>query len=62
LPNPRKIVVRKQQGGKPVANNHTLKLMDVEVLEQTAQLLKEHLPLKADGYICTTEDLINILL
>jgi putative transposase len=45
-----------------VANNHTLKLTDVEVLEQTAQLLKEHLPLKADGYICTTEDLINILL
>jgi putative transposase len=37
-------------------------LTDVEVLEQTAQLLKEHLPLKADGYICTTEDLINILL
>jgi hypothetical protein len=45
-----------------VANNHTLKLTDVEVLEETAQLLKEHLPLKADGYICTTEDLINILL
>jgi len=45
-----------------VANNHTLKLTDVEVLEQTARLLEEHLPLKADGYICTTEDLINILL
>jgi putative transposase len=45
-----------------VANNHTLKLTDVEVLEQTVQLVKEHLPLKADGYICTTEDLINILL
>ena len=45
-----------------MANDHTLKLTDVEVLEQTAQLLKEHLPLKADGYICTTEDLINILL
>jgi len=45
-----------------VANDHTLKLTDVEVLEQTAQLLKEYLPLKADGYICTTEDLINILL
>ena len=45
-----------------MANNHTLKMTDVEVLEQTAQLLKEHLPLKADGYICTTEDLINILL
>lgn len=45
-----------------MANNHTFKLTDVEVLEQTAQLLKEHLPLKADGYICTTEDLINILL
>jgi len=45
-----------------VANNHTLKLTDVEVLEQTTQLLKEHLPLKAAGYICTTEDLISILL
>ena len=45
-----------------MANDHTLKLTDVEVLEQTAQLLKEHLPLKADGYVCTTEDLINILL
>lgn len=45
-----------------MANNHTLKMTDVEVLEQTTQLLKEHLPLKADGYICTTEDLINILL
>jgi hypothetical protein len=45
-----------------VANNHTLKMTDVEVLEQTTQLLKEHLPLKADGYICTTGDLINILL
>lgn len=45
-----------------MANDHTLKLTDVEVLEQTAQLLEEHLPLKADGYICTTEDLINILL
>ena len=45
-----------------MANNHTLKLTDVEVLERTTQLVKEHLPLKADGYICTTEDLINILL
>ncbi len=45
-----------------MAKNHTLKLTDVEVLEQAAQLLKEHLPLKADGYVCTTEDLINILL
>jgi hypothetical protein len=45
-----------------VAKNSTLKLTDVEVLAQTAQLLKEHLPLKADGYVCTTEDLINILL
>jgi hypothetical protein len=45
-----------------VANHHTFKLTDVEVLEQTAQLLEEHLPLKADGYVCMTEDLINILL
>jgi hypothetical protein len=45
-----------------VANNRVLKLTDVEVLKQAAQLLKEHLPLKAEGYICTTGDLINILL
>jgi len=45
-----------------VANDNTPKLTDVKVLEQTAQLLEEHLPLRADGYVCTTEDLINILL
>ncbi len=45
-----------------MAKNNTPKLTDVEVLAQTAQLLKAHLPLKADGYVCTTEDLINILL
>lgn len=45
-----------------MANNRTPELTDVEVLEQAAELLKEHLPLEADGYICTTEDLINILL
>jgi len=45
-----------------VANNHTLKLTDMEVLERATQLLKEHLPLKADGYVCTTDDLIYVLL
>ena len=45
-----------------MATNRTPELTDVEVLEQAAQLLKEHLPLEADGYVCTTEDLINILL
>ena len=45
-----------------MANNHTLKLTDMEVLERATQLLKEHLPLKADGYVCTTEDLIHVLL
>ncbi len=45
-----------------MANNRTPELTDVEVLEQAVQLLKEHLPLEADGYVCTTEDLINILL
>ena len=45
-----------------MANDHTLQLTDVGVLEHAAQVLKEHLPLKADGYVCTTEDLINILL
>jgi putative transposase len=37
-------------------------LTDKEVLKQTVQLLKEHLPLEADGYLCTTEDLLNFLL
>ena len=45
-----------------MTTNDTIKLTDVEVLEQTTKLLKEHLPLKADGYVCTTEDLISILL
>ena len=45
-----------------MANNRPPTLTDVEVLKQTAQLLKAHLPLQADGYICTTEDLINIVL
>jgi hypothetical protein len=45
-----------------MANNRPPKLTDVDVLEQAAQLLQAHLPLEADGYVCTTEDLINILL
>lgn len=45
-----------------MAKKRFLKLTDKAALEQTRQLLKEHLPLYADGTICTTEDLINFLL
>jgi putative transposase len=43
-------------------SNHTLKLSDRKVLTYTRENLSEHLPLQADGYDCTTEDLLNVLL
>ncbi len=42
--------------------NHTLKLTDREVLEFARTGLERHLPLKAKGYKCSTEDLLNVLL
>jgi putative transposase len=42
--------------------NDTLKLTDREVLEYARTGLHEHLPLKAEGYKCSTEDLLNVLL
>ena len=47
--------------GKPM-NNHTLKLTDREVLEFARIGLERHLPLKAEGYKCSTDDLLNALL
>ncbi len=42
--------------------NHTLKLTNREVLEFARTGLERHLPLKAEGYKCSTEDLLNVLL
>jgi hypothetical protein len=42
--------------------NDTLKLTDQEVLQHAHTVLAEHLPLQADGYTCTTDDLLDVLL
>jgi len=42
--------------------NDTLKLTDQEVLQCAHAVLAEHLPLQADGYTCTTDDLLDVLL
>ena len=40
---------------------YTLELTDQEVLLHTQDRLHEHLPLHADGYVCSTEDLLAVL-
>jgi len=52
---------QQSQEGKPMAND-TPKLTDQEVLQRAHTLLAEHLPLQADGYTCTTDDLLDVLL
>jgi hypothetical protein len=42
--------------------NDTLKLTDQQVLEYARAGLQEHLTLTAEGYKCTTEDLLDVLL
>ena len=42
--------------------NDNLKLTDRKVLEYARTSLQEHLPLQAEGYKCSTEDLLNVLL
>ena len=42
--------------------NDTLKLTDREVLEYARDSLEEHLPLQAEGYQCSTTDLLDVLL
>ena len=42
--------------------NDNLKLTDRKVLEYARTSLQEHLPLQAEGYKCSTEDLFNVLL
>jgi hypothetical protein len=41
---------------------HTLELSAPEVLQHAQDLLEEKLPLKADGYKCSTDDLFKVLL
>lgn len=43
-------------------SHDTLKLSDQKVLDQARAVLKDHLPLEAEGYVCTTDDLYNALL
>ncbi len=41
--------------------HHTPELSDQEVLLQAQNRLEDHLPLHAEGYKCTTEDLFRVL-
>ncbi len=43
-------------------NHDTPKLTDENVLHRARTRLQEHLPVQADGYRCTTADLLNVLL
>src|SRR5918911_1959725 len=49
------------EGGQAMTH-HTPKLTDQAVLVQARTCLQERLPLPADGYTCTTADLLNVLL
>ena len=40
----------------------TLKLSDQEVLRDARTVLRAYLPLTADGYVCTSDDLYDVLL
>ena len=42
--------------------DHTPKLTDHHVLHHTRARLRDHLPLQADGSVCTTDDLLQVLL
>ncbi len=43
-------------------SNDTLKLNDREVLQYARETLQQHLSLQAEGYVCTSDDLFNVLL
>jgi len=43
-------------------SNHTLTLTDKKVLTEAQSGLEKHVPLSAEGYDCTTDDLYKILL
>jgi putative transposase len=42
--------------------DHTPNLTDRAVLQHARTRLRDHLPLQADGYVCTTDDLLQVLL
>ena len=42
--------------------DYTPKLSDKDVMEYAREVLAEHVPLEADGYVCTGADLWQILL
>lgn len=42
--------------------DHTPNLTDQAVLHHARTHLRQHLPLQADGYVCTTDDLLQVLL
>ena len=42
--------------------DHTPKLTDRAVLHHAHTRLRVHLPLHSDGYVCTTDDLLQVLL
>lgn len=42
--------------------NNNLTLTDKTVLEEAQSMLEQHLDLQAEGYKCTTKDLLNVLL
>lgn len=42
--------------------DHTRKLTDSDVLDRARTRLQSHLPLHADGSVCTTADLLHVLL
>jgi putative transposase len=52
---------RQSEEGKPVVDD-TLELTDEEVLEHARSRLQEQLALKADGYKCSTEGMLDVLL
>jgi putative transposase len=43
-------------------SDDTLRLTDQKVLNHAQGLLEEYLPLEAEGYTCTTDDLLKVLL
>src|SRR5919202_5437193 len=49
------------QGGQAMTD-HTPKLTDQDVLHHARARLRDHLPLQADGSVCTTDDLLQVLL
>jgi putative transposase len=53
--------IQQSKESKPMSQ-HTLKLSDQKVLDEARELLKDHLPLEAEGYVCTSDDLYDALL